>query len=181
MNSLSTGSHIFTRLSSNSSLFKPYPQSYTVTENLGFCIPKSFRTSFPNSLRFRVFFKPPGSDFPVESQLSDADEEYDYDDEDDDVAADEYDDISGDLLDEVDQSDDETEISVVDDADASARPEESKWQRVEKLCNEVRQFGDEVIDVNELASIYDFRIDKFQVEISVCTRKESVYNFCAVF
>ena len=38
-----------------------------------------------------------------------------------------------------------------------------KWQRVEKLCNEVREFGEEIIDVDELASVYDFRIDKFQV------------------
>lgn len=37
-----------------------------------------------------------------------------------------------------------------------------KWQRVEKLCNEVREFGVGIIDVDELASVYDFRIDKFQ-------------------
>lgn len=171
MNSLShsIGSHVPTRLSSSSSISKRShrPQSYALTETLGFCIPVSLRSSSANSLRFRASFRPPASDVPVESQLSDADEDYDYDyDDEDDVAADEYDDISGELSDEVDQSDDdEFELPVVDDADAStARPEESKSQRVEKLCDEVRRFGEEVIDADELASIYDFRIDKFQVK-----------------
>lgn len=192
MNSLShsIGSHISTRPSSSSSISKRShrPQSYALTETLGFCIPVSLRASSTNSLRFRASFKPPASDVPLGSQLSDADEDYDYDYEDeDDVAADEYDDVSGELSDEVDQSDDddddEFEIPVVDDTDAStARPVESKSQRVEKLCNEVRRFGEEVIDADELASIYDFRIDKFQVKIkknkkSVCENKAVVFFF----
>ncbi|KAF2325389.1 hypothetical protein GH714_027363 [Hevea brasiliensis] len=39
---------------------------------------------------------------------------------------------------------------------------ETKSQRVEKIRNEVKEFGNDIIDVDELASIYDFRIDKFQ-------------------
>ncbi|KAJ6771272.1 ATP-DEPENDENT RNA AND DNA HELICASE [Salix koriyanagi] len=60
---------------------------------------------------------------------------------------------------------DEAEIEISVDASSSEVSnwrEESKWQRVEKLCNEVKEFGNEIIDANELASIYDFRIDKFQ-------------------
>lgn len=32
----------------------------------------------------------------------------------------------------------------------------------ERICNEVKQFGEDIINVDELASVYDFRIDKFQ-------------------
>ncbi|KAA8529503.1 hypothetical protein F0562_033698 [Nyssa sinensis] len=46
--------------------------------------------------------------------------------------------------------------------EGKSRFEEFKWQRVERLRNEVREFGEEIIDAEELASIYDFRIDKFQ-------------------
>lgn len=76
------------------------------------------------------------------------------------MAADEYDDISGDASDGLEQSDDEIEMA---DAESSIRDEEFKWQRVEKLCNDFKQFGEEMIDDGALASIYDFRIDKFQV------------------
>lgn len=80
------------------------------------------------------------------------------------MAADEYDDISGDASDGLEQSDDEIEMDAsMADAELSIRDEEFKWQRVEKLCNDVKQFGEEMIDDGALASIYDFRIDKFQV------------------
>ncbi|KAF8775958.1 hypothetical protein HU200_004093 [Digitaria exilis] len=49
--------------------------------------------------------------------------------------------------------------------DTSARRRESeefKSRRVAKLVAEVREFGEDVIDYNELAGIYDFPIDKFQ-------------------
>lgn len=168
MNTFSIASHSSTRrFSFASCLFKrfPYPHQFALTQTLAFSFPKSLRTSSPNSLqRFRVSFKPPSSDISAEPQLSDAEEDYD-DDDDDDVAADEYDEISGELSEDLDPSDEEIDIPIAEDEDASTRPEESKWQRVEKLINEVREFGDEVIDVNELASIYDFRIDKFQVQI----------------
>ncbi|KAK4771797.1 hypothetical protein SAY86_013572 [Trapa natans] len=50
---------------------------------------------------------------------------------------------------------------------ASSLFEKPKIQRVEKLCSEVRSFGAEIIDVDELASIYNIRIDKFQTIFSL--------------
>lgn len=122
------------------------------------------------SLRFRASFsfKSPTSTLRPFSDADDEDEQVeveeddeDYDEEeeeeeDEDVAADEYDDVvSGEVPDEGEA------FEVANDA--LARHEGFKWQRVEKLCNEVREFGAEIIDVDELASVYDFRIDKFQV------------------
>lgn len=92
----------------------------------------------------------------MEPQLSDVDED---DDDDDDEAADEYDDVPGEASDGVEE---EIETSMATSEAPASRSDELKWQRVEKLCNEVREFGEELIDVEELASIYDFRIDKFQ-------------------
>lgn len=160
-----------TRLSLSSSIFKRSSllhQSHSLSQTLAFCIPKSL----PNSLGFSVSFKSrKRSTFSVEPQLSDADEEdvddeYEDDDDDDDVAADEYDDVSGDLSEGLDQSEDEIEFSVAANAETeTTRAEEFKWQRVEKFRNEVREFGEEIIDADELASVYDFRIDKFQVKL----------------
>lgn len=134
-----------------------YPQTPVISQSLGFCSPKLLGT-LPQS---RSSIKSPSSLYPAEPQISDADD-YEDDDEDDDVAADEYYDISGDVLEGVEQSDDETETPIAA-TEAPTLHEESKWQRVEKLCNEVRDFGEYIIDADELASIYDFRIDKFQV------------------
>lgn len=106
----------------------------------------------------------------MESQLSDVDED-DDDDDDDDEAADEYD-VPGEASDGVE---DEIETSMATSEAPASRSDEFKWQRVEKLCNEVREFGEELIDVEELASIYDFRIDKFQVYLSVLSK------ICVVF
>ncbi|EXB74741.1 DEAD-box ATP-dependent RNA helicase ISE2 [Morus notabilis] len=150
-----------TRLYLSFSSFKScysHPQSHF----LGFCVPKLLPNPSSNSLRLRVSSKSRSSAFSVEQEISDADDEYDADeDDDDDVAADEYDDFSGDETEGVDESDEEIELSVAA-AEAPSRSEEFKWQRVEKLQNEVREFGEEIIDVDELASVYDFRIDKFQ-------------------
>ncbi|KAE8713531.1 DEAD-box ATP-dependent RNA helicase ISE2 [Hibiscus syriacus] len=121
----------------------------------------------PNSilspLSFHLSFKSRRSPFSADPQLSDADEELvgvDEDDDDYEVSDeyDEYEDVSGEVSEDVQQSEDEDEISV----DSSNRKTESTWQRVEKLCNLVMQFGEEMIDVDALADIYDFRIDKFQ-------------------
>lgn len=114
----------------------------------------------------RARHKAPTPLLPDDSQLSDADEDDEDDEDDEEFAADEYDDVSGDAYDGAEQSEDEIEASA-DDAAASTRAtfRESKLQRVEKLCSEVREFGTELIDVDELASVYDFRIDKFQVHI----------------
>lgn len=115
------------------------------------------------SLHFQVSYRSRKSVYSVESKLSVADDE-DEDDDDDEEAADEYDEeVSGEISDENLQTEDELEIDS-DPNPAPIRREEFKWQRVEKLCNEVKEFGDEMLDVNELASIYDFRIDKFQVQ-----------------
>ena len=106
--------------------------------------------------------KSPNSIFPADSRLSDAGEEdYEEEDEDDDedIAADEYDVMSGEVSDGGVFGDEESQMFEAE----MTRHDGFKWQRVEKLCNEVREFGEEIIDVDELASVYDFRIDKFQV------------------
>ncbi|KAI5352505.1 hypothetical protein L3X38_005396 [Prunus dulcis] len=166
--SILTPPHTFTRLLSLKRSSYPLLHHLTQTTHaLGFCSTKSPPTYSPSSLRFRVTFQSPSSAFPAKSQLSDADEEededeYEEDDDDEDVAADEYDDVPGDIMsDGLEQSDDEIDTSMAA-AEPSTRPEEFKWQRVEKLCSEVKVFGEEMIDDEELASIYDFRIDKFQ-------------------
>lgn len=164
--SILSPSHTFTRLLSIKT--SPHPLLHHLTQTLGFCCPKAPSTHSPNLLRFRVTFQSPSSAFPAKSQLSDAEEDEEEDDfeedDDEDVAADEYDDISGDASDGLEQSDDEIEMDAsMADAEPSIRDEEFKWQRVEKLCNDVKQFGEEMIDDGALASIYDFRIDKFQV------------------
>ncbi|KAK9277300.1 hypothetical protein L1049_006840 [Liquidambar formosana] len=126
-------------------------------QTVGFCHPKPLRARTASSPQFRTSYKFPRSVFPVESQLSDDDD----DDDDDDEAADEYEDISAEVSDGVEEGEDETE-SPMAISEALSRSVEFKCQRVEKLRNEVREFGEEIIDVEELASIYNFPIDKFQ-------------------
>lgn len=122
------------------------------------------RTQRPLSIR--TFYKFPKPLFALDSQLSDAD------DEDDDEAAEEYDDVSGEVSEGIEEEDDDSEDEIEDDKNGDADViatevkstyEEFKWQRVERLCNEVKLFGEEIINIEELKSIYDFRIDKFQV------------------
>ena len=55
------------------------------------------------------------------------------------------------------------EDSRQETAERRQRSEQYKSQQVAKLVAEVREFGDDIIDYNELAGIYDFPIDKFQV------------------
>ncbi|CAK8536907.1 unnamed protein product [Lathyrus sativus] len=110
--------------------------------------------SFSHSLKFS--FRSPTS--PIRTfnadDEDDEDEDEEEEDDDEDVAADEYDDVvSGEVSDE----------GETFEADELIRRDDGfKWQRVEKLCNEVREFGVGIIDVDELASVYNFRIDKFQ-------------------
>ncbi|KAK6281646.1 hypothetical protein POUND7_015471 [Theobroma cacao] len=144
---------------------------HSLAQSFPFCRPKSILSP----LSFRLSFKSRRSPFSSEPQLSDADEELEDDEDDDDdddyEAADEYDDVSGEVSDDIQQSSDEVEISV----DFSNRRKESTWQRVERLCNLVREFGQEMIDVDALADIYDFRIDKFQrIAIEAFLRGSSV-------
>lgn len=86
------------------------------------------------------------------------------------MAAEEYD---SDALGGFEQSYDEVDLSI-ETTEISTPPEDFKWQRVEKLLSEVREFGEEIVDVDELASIYNFRIDKFQVNPTyICNSKSA--------
>lgn len=106
----------------------------------------------------------------MESQDEDEDEEDETDD--DEEAAEEYEEVYAEVSDGGEESEDELESSVSSEV---LNIEESRRQRVEKLRNEVREFGDGIIDVNELASIYSFRIDKFQrLSIQAFLRGSSV-------
>lgn len=150
--------------------------------SIGFGLRKPLRRPLVVPLPYPslVYYRSPDSLLPQDSQLSDADED-EYEDEDDELAADEYedDDISGDLSEGAELSDDESEIpeEVEVEAGASSSFERPKIQRVEKLCSEVREFGAEIIDVDELASIYDFRVDKFQVQFPVLDIKFAISLF----
>ncbi|WCJ21739.1 DExH-box ATP-dependent RNA helicase DExH15 chloroplastic [Euphorbia peplus] len=145
-------------------LSSPSISSFKRSSSSFFTIPSSSKLGFfflnpPFSPhRFPVSFNSPRSPIPFESQLSDLEEEDDDDDDDndDEEAAEEYDYVP-ELISDV--TDEEPEISA--DEVPTFRME-SKWQRVDKIRTEVKQFGSDIIDVDELASIYDFRIDKFQ-------------------
>ncbi|KAL0304963.1 UNVERIFIED_CONTAM: DExH-box ATP-dependent RNA helicase DExH15 chloroplastic [Sesamum calycinum] len=119
----------------------------------------------------------PNSIFPIDSssQLSDDENEAESDEEDDedDVAAEEYGAVSGEIGEDSEgEEEEEDDDGISEDSGGigerfgvsgnDSRFEELKWQRVERIRNEVREFGEEIIDVEELASIYNFRIDKFQ-------------------
>ncbi|KAK2994386.1 hypothetical protein RJ640_029501 [Escallonia rubra] len=138
----------------------PFLHPKAPLQTLAFRSPQSLPS--PNTPHFRTFYKFPNPAFPPESHLSDAEEEdeEDDDDNDDDEAADEYDEVSAEVS-EQSEGEDEDE-SDYDAAESKSGFEEFKWQRVERIRNDVREFGEEIIDVDELASVYDFRIDKFQ-------------------
>lgn len=98
----------------------------------------------------------------------DDEEDEDDDNEEDEFVAEEYDEAAGVSEEEDYDEDDGFRLSS---ASSSASPavgttwsEEPKWKRVERLRSQVRELGDGIIDVEELASIYDFPIDKFQVK-----------------
>ncbi|KAK4765570.1 hypothetical protein SAY86_026660 [Trapa natans] len=154
-----------------SSYSSRFPRSPSSSASIGLALRQPLRRPLvvPHPSPFLVYYRSPASLLPEDSQLSDADED-EYEDEeedgDDDYVADEFDDddISGDLSEGVELSDVETETleEVEVETGAGSLFEKPKIQRVEKLCSEVRAFGAEIIDVDELAAIYDFRIDKFQ-------------------
>ncbi|KAI3729078.1 hypothetical protein L6452_17725 [Arctium lappa] len=131
-------------------------------------LPFCFHTSSPNRNQkhhgFRSNYKLPKSDFSVgESQVSD---DTDEDDEDDEEAAEEYE-VVGEFSQEIEE-DGEDEVESDEDNDGlegddnKSRFEEFKWQRIQRIRNDVKEYGDGIIDVDELASVYNFRIDKFQ-------------------
>ncbi|XP_050237106.1 DExH-box ATP-dependent RNA helicase DExH15 chloroplastic [Mercurialis annua] len=135
-----------------------FPFSSTLLQTLTFCRPKP--------LKFKLLsFKSSPSPLPLDSHLSDADEQELFDDEDDEddddgeEAAEEYDYFSGETSDNEIIEDNETETLS---KNWHANDKETKSQRVEKIRTEVKAYGNDIIDVHELASIYDFRIDKFQ-------------------
>lgn len=94
-------------------------------------------------------------------------EEEDDDDDDDDEAAEEYDEAA--LASAVSEEDDDGGDEEFGDRQSLSERSESKegdkLQRVERLLALVRELGEDIVDFNELASIYDFPIDKFQVLI----------------
>lgn len=94
------------------------------------------------------------------------DDEETEDFDDDDEAAFEYVEVSGETAEVADDSEDEDGAQTQAEEELSAPPfwisNEPKFQRVQKLCDEVREFSAGIIDADELASIYDFRIDRFQ-------------------
>ncbi|EPS65229.1 increased size exclusion limit 2, partial [Genlisea aurea] len=103
------------------------------------------------------------------SHFSEEEGEVESDDEEnvdgDDVSAEEYADVSAEIVQEWGLEEDEGEEGAETQCigvGVSRGFEDLKWRRVERIRNEVREFGEGIIDVEELASIYDFRIDKFQ-------------------
>lgn len=107
------------------------------------------------------------SSSPVGRQFSEEEEEEDDEDDDDDdeEAAEEYVDGSPEMSEEEDglEAAAADAVGVGDDGVRAYRFEEHKSQRVARLLAEVKEFGEEIIDYNELAGIYDFPLDKFQV------------------
>ncbi|KAJ8424811.1 hypothetical protein Cgig2_013006 [Carnegiea gigantea] len=156
MNALSLPT--FSHISLSSPPILPFPSTrcqFSVIQfpELGFCSLKSLPTKFPPS------FKSPNSTPSVENQISDAEDDEETEDfDDDDEAAFEYVEVS--------DSEDEDGAQTQAEEELSAPPfwipNEPKFQRVQKLCDEVREFSAGIIDADELASIYDFRIDRFQ-------------------
>ena len=151
----------------------PFPSFLTPHYSASrFCPHKPLAFYSTRPVPFRPSFHSPRSIFSEKSQLSDVDEDEDEDedeDDEDDVAAEEYD---SDALGGFEQSYDEVELSM-DTSEISNASQEFKWQRVEKLLGEVREFGEGIIDVDELASVYNFRIDKFQVNPTfICNIEE---------
>ncbi|KAF1873081.1 hypothetical protein Lal_00016202 [Lupinus albus] len=146
--------------SSSSSSSKPTTLSF-----FSFSLLRNHSLLFPLSFSFNS----PTSSFPTIQHHNDDD------DDDEDVAADDYEEEEEEEEFEGEDEDDGDDVAAddyddgeatdADDGDAFDVPLSDgafKWQRVEKLCNEVREFGANIIDADELASVYDFRIDKFQ-------------------
>ncbi|KAJ6801389.1 DExH-box ATP-dependent RNA helicase DExH15 chloroplastic isoform X1 [Iris pallida] len=136
-----------------------------ISQSLTFLLPKRRTRRLPP-----LSINPLRSSYPIKKQhFSSPDEEDEEEEEDDDdeaEAAEEYDLVDG--LSEEEEEDGEEKEEEEEEGDGaaaeSAAPpfEEHKWQRVARLLEHVREFGEDIIDFQELASIYDFSIDKFQ-------------------
>lgn len=123
---------------------------------------RSFTKTHTFHHKFKLNYKLPKGE-SSSSQVSDTEE--DDEDDDEEEAADEYEGVVvaefEDDDDDVDEDDDGDE-NVVVVGESKSGFEEFKWQRIERIRNDVREYGDGIIDVDELASVYNFRIDKFQ-------------------
>ncbi|XP_020578336.1 DExH-box ATP-dependent RNA helicase DExH15 chloroplastic isoform X2 [Phalaenopsis equestris] len=104
-------------------------------------------------------------------ELEDEDEAEEDEEDDEDVAAEEY--VNGvlatgafseDVYEYTESEEEEVEVrvEVQHSAGSLTQYNHHTWQRVERLITEVREFGEEIIDFDELAGVYDFPIDKFQ-------------------
>ncbi|KAD7478868.1 hypothetical protein R6Q59_005323 [Mikania micrantha] len=119
---------------------------------------RSFQNRNRKPHQVRTNHKFPRSVFSVgESQVSDTEE----DDEDDEEAAEDYE-VVGEIEEDSEDEVESDENFVVEGDDNKSRFEEFKWQRIERVRNDVREYGDGILDVDELSSVYNFRIDKFQ-------------------
>ncbi|MCL7022372.1 hypothetical protein MKW94_028701 [Papaver nudicaule] len=155
---------------SSKPIFSFFP---TYQKNLGFSRTRVLILKISCSRKFSVLngFRK-RSDFSIEGKVSDVEEEEEEEeeedeDEDDFEAADEYeeyivDEDTNEVEDEEEEEEEESDSVIVSSSSSSSRYEEHKWQRVERLRNDVRELGEGIIDYNELSSIYDFRVDKFQ-------------------
>ncbi|KAJ3694882.1 hypothetical protein LUZ60_000259 [Juncus effusus] len=114
-----------------------------------------------NPLRNQLDLEPE-SETESESEYEEEDEEFDEFDVDDDIAAEEYITDDVDVSEEEYEDEDSEEGFEADEAGQVGQSEEKKLERVNKFIAEVREFGAEIIDYEELAGIYDFPIDKFQ-------------------
>lgn len=110
----------------------------------------------------------PDNEFELESGAEDEDDEEDDDFEeeyeDDDIAADEYTIDADDASEEEEEEEEEGGWSDSDSVGPIRQSEEKKAERVKKLLEQVREFGAEIIDYQEVAGIYNFPIDRFQVD-----------------
>ncbi|KAJ4973182.1 hypothetical protein NE237_006356 [Protea cynaroides] len=155
--SLSELSHLLPFIS-NCSNTSGFLQQNAIFRNLAFSIPRSYLISKTSSSLSLLSQSYPRAISYAANQLSDVEEDEDEDD-DDDEAADEYEEFSVDLLDGNTSGDDEIDSTATE---AAPRFDGQKWQRVDRLRSQVRELGEGIIDFDELSSLYDFRIDKFQ-------------------
>ncbi|KAG9155533.1 hypothetical protein Leryth_009941 [Lithospermum erythrorhizon] len=130
----------FTSSSSSSSSYKFKASQFLLKQPN---TPYPFRFSVPKRCPLsQIFYKQPHSLSQIPDPLRDNEQDNgdDDDDDDDDEASDEY----------------EVGLSNIEEDGIE------EFERVERLRREVGEFGEEILDVDELASVYSFRIDKFQ-------------------
>ncbi|KAM0916030.1 hypothetical protein ACQ4PT_010438 [Festuca glaucescens] len=97
-----------------------------------------------------------------DDELDIRDVEAEYDEDDDEEGEDGGEELEEESGGEDDEEGEAAEDSREETAARRQRSEDYKSQQVVKLVAEVREFGEDMIDYNELAGIYDFPIDKFQ-------------------